>query len=122
MQHWIKKFSNAFRGLPRGIRGQSSFTIHAAMSIGVIALARMTQCQRWEWAILLLCMAVVLTAELFNSALEHLARGLCSEHNENVGAALDIASAAVLVASCFAAIIGLMILVPRIFNLLAFYT
>lgn len=121
MQHWIEKFTNAFRGLPRGIRGQSSFTIHFAVSAGVVALARMTQCQRWEWGILLLCIAVVLTAELFNSALEHIARGLCTERNEDVGAALDIASAAVLVASIFAAIIGLMILIPRIFGLLAFY-
>lgn len=118
MQHWAKKFQNAFRGIPAGIRGQSSFSIHFAVAAGVLVLAKMVQCQRWEWVILLLCIGLVLTAELFNSALEHLARGLCNEHNEQVGAALDIASAAVLVASAFSAVIGLMILGPRIVALL----
>ncbi|GAB5406327.1 MAG: diacylglycerol kinase family protein [Aureliella sp.] len=118
MQHWVKKFQNAFRGIPAGVRGQSSFTVHFAFTAGVLVLAKMLQCQRWEWVILLLCIGVVLTAELFNSALEHLARGLCSEQNEQVGAALDIASAAVLVASIFSAIVGLMILGPRIVALL----
>jgi diacylglycerol kinase len=52
----------------------------------------------------------VIAAELFNSALEALARGLCPDHNPLVGKSLDIASGAVLVLSLTAVAIGLTVL------------
>lgn len=113
MNHWKQKFACAFRGLRFGVSGQSSFRIHFIVAIGVVAIAAMLRCNRWDWSILLGCIALVLTAEYFNSALEHLARGLCDEHNESVGKALDTASAAVLVAAFFAAVIGIWILGMR---------
>ena len=50
-----------------------------------------------------------MAAELFNSAIERLAREVDREHNPNVGVALDIASGAVLVAAVGAAIVGSLI-------------
>ncbi|HBE66706.1 MAG TPA: diacylglycerol kinase [Planctomycetaceae bacterium] len=113
MNNWTRKFACAFKGLRYGASGQSSFTIHFIIAIGVVALATMLRCQRWEWCILLACIGLVLTAEYLNSAIEHLARGLCDEENESVGKALDTASAAVLVAAFFAAWIGILILGVR---------
>ena len=45
-----------------------------------------------EGCVLALCVAAVLAAELFNTAIERLAREVDREHNVNIGAALDIAS------------------------------
>ncbi len=59
-------------------------------------------------------MASVLAAEMFNSALESLARSITSNHDENIADALDVASAAVLLAAVGAAVVGAIIFVFRL--------
>ena len=63
---------------------------------------------------LTLCIFSVLTAELFNSALETLARVVTRDRDETLGAALDIASAAVLITAAGAVIVGGIIFVPKL--------
>lgn len=106
VQHWITKFRCAGRGLMLGTQGQSSFAFHFAITAIVLFLAALLRCELWQWCVLLICIALVLGLEYANSAIERLAKGLCSTHNEDVGAALDIASAAVLVVSIIAVVIG----------------
>ncbi len=109
MQHWINKFRCAGRGLILGLRGQSSFAVHFVAAAAVIGAASLLRCELWQWCVLLLCIAIVIGLEYLNSAIERLAKGLCLNHNEDVGAALDIASAAVLIASIFSVVIGVLI-------------
>ncbi len=105
-KNWVAKFANAFRGVRQGISGQSSFLVHVPMAIATLALAYWLQCNRIEYLVLLLCITIVFAAELMNSSIERLAKAVTQEHNEHVGAALDIASGSVLVASIGAAIAG----------------
>lgn len=119
MQHWINKFRCAGRGLVLGARGQSSFAAHLSIVAIVLVLATLLQCSIVQWCILLLCISIVLGLEYANSAFERLAKGLCTTHNEDVGAALDIAAAAVLVASLISVIIGLLIFISQAISLLA---
>lgn len=107
---WIAKFARALRGIAIGIRGQSSFAVHLPAAAAVIAAAWYLQVSRVEWCLLLLCIAVVLAAELFNSALEHLARAITGDEDPHLRDALDVASGAVLVASIVAAVVGIAIL------------
>ena len=111
---WIDKFRNAFRGLRLGMVGQSSFSVHLPMTVIVLVVASILDCSLLQYGILLLCIALVLGLELMNSAVEHLARGLCNEHNDEVGKALDIASGAVLVAAIIASIVGIAIFVQQL--------
>ncbi len=117
MQHWINKFRCAGRGLLLGTRGQSSFAVHFAIAAMVVLLAFLLRCELWQWCILLLCIALVLATEYVNSAIERFAKGLCTTHNEDVGAALDIASAAVLTASIIAVVIGGLIFLSQLHRL-----
>src|SRR5205809_90598 len=73
---WSQKFRDALRGLKFGIRGHSSFFVHFFFAALVIGAAYALTCELWQWCLLLLCIGVVLTAELFNSAIETLHRGL----------------------------------------------
>ena len=111
---WFQKFRDAFRGVRSGTRGQSSFQVHLIVAAGVIAAAAYLRCTLVEWSILLLCVGGVLTAEMFNSALEHFAKVIDKEHNPDLGEALDTASAAVLFASLGAAVVGGIIFVSRV--------
>lgn len=103
---WRDKFRAAFRGLKLGIRGHSSFSIHFFFTAVVLAAAIVFRCELLEWCILLGCIGMVLTAELFNSAIETLFRGLDESTKERVWPCLDVAAGAVLLASIVAAIIG----------------
>lgn len=96
------------------MHGQSSFAIHLPMAVAVVGLATWLECSITQWCILLLCIALVLALELVNSSLESLAKGLCTEHNDWVGRGLDIASAAVLLASIFSAIVGSLIFAQQL--------
>jgi diacylglycerol kinase len=116
LQHWLSKFRYAFRGIWIGLRGQSSFWVHLPATVAVIVLAAWLDCSAWQWSVLALCIGMIWSLELLNSSIEHLARGLCHEHNEEVGKALDTASGAVLIAAITVAIIGLSILGYQFFN------
>src|ERR1051326_2614785 len=65
---WSEKFRDALRGLKLGIRGHSSFFVHFFFAALVVAAAIVLRCELLEWCLLLGCIGLVLTAELFNSA------------------------------------------------------
>jgi diacylglycerol kinase len=108
------KFAAAFRGVKLGVRGHSSFFVHFFFAALVAAAAWVLSCTREEWCILIGCVGGVLTAELFNSAIETLFRGLDEETKARAWPALDVAAGAVLLASVTASVIGLIIFVGRL--------
>ena len=119
---WSTKFRHAFRGLRIGSKGQNSFLVHIPVACFVLAAAVQLHVSPLEWCILALCITVVIAAELFNTAIEHLAKAVTSEFNSHVRDSLDIASAAVLVMSLGAAVIGVLVLGFRIGVMLGWRT
>ena len=107
---WQRKFGYALRGLAVGVRGNSSFSVHLVATAAVLALATWLNVSSVEWWVLLLCISMVLTAELLNSSIELIARSITAEEHPQIRDALDVASSAVLVASGGAAIVGLLVL------------
>lgn len=111
---WSAKFGDCFRGLRFAVRGQSSFGVHFAMGLAVILAAALLGCSPGEWALLLFAIGLVLTAELVNTSIETLFRGLDPAVRERSWRSLDIAAAAVLVASLTAAAVGILVFSQRI--------
>ena len=87
--------------------------MHLPIALLVAAAAAILRATAVEWGILLLAIGIVLLAEMFNTALESLARALQTGPHPRVRDALDIASGAVLLASLLAAAIGLTVLGHR---------
>lgn len=114
---WRSKFADAFRGLKFGIRGHSSFAVHFFFTAIVLMAAGILRCSALEWCLLLAAIGLVLTAELFNSAVETLFRELDETTRDRAWPCLDIAAAAVLLASIVAAIIGLLVFGQRLLHL-----
>ena len=108
---WADKFRDAFRGIRQGVRGQSSFTVHIMMAAAVAIVAALLKATTLQWCILLICITIVLVAEMFNTALEHLAKAVTDRHDGNVGLALEIAGGAVLVASIGASAVGAIVFI-----------
>ena len=118
---WIKKFGDPFRGVKKGVRGQSSFFVHFFTAAAVVAAATIMKVSLVEWCVLLLCIALVLTAEMFNSGLESMGRAITDEPDAHLGGALDIGSAAVLIASIGAATVGTIVFVHRLGQLIGWW-
>ncbi|MGI9457540.1 MAG: diacylglycerol kinase family protein [Aeoliella sp.] len=108
---WQKKFVCALRGLTVSIRGQNSFYVHLPAALIVLLVAWILSVTYVEWLVLILCITLVLSVELFNTAIEHLARAVTREEHPEIRDALDVASAAVLVAAMGASVVGLLVLV-----------
>ncbi len=115
---WLAKFADAGRGLVLVTHSQSSFRIHLFMSVVVLAGAAGLQCSPSEWAILVGAIGLVLTAELLNTAIELLFRGLPQIERDRVYPCLDVAAGGVLAASGCAAVMGLLVFVPRLVSLI----
>ncbi|MGI9428854.1 MAG: diacylglycerol kinase [Bythopirellula sp.] len=107
---WRRKFACALRGLSVGVRGNNSFYVHLVAAGIVVAVAAWLNVSSVEWWVLLLCISMVLTAELFNSSIELIARSITTDEHPQIRDALDVASSAVLVASVGAAVVGLRVL------------
>ncbi len=116
---WRDKFRFALRGLKLGIRGHSSFAVHFFFTALVLAAAALLVRDPLEWCLLLGCIGLVLTAELFNSAVETLVRGLDEATRQRVWPCLDIAAGAVLLASVTAAVVGAVVFLR---HLVLFFT
>ncbi len=69
--------------------------------------ARFYELSSGEWAVLLLTFAAVMSAEMFNTALERLADKASPEKNELTKHSKDCAAGAVLVSAVFAVGVGI---------------
>ena len=106
---WRRKFRDAFRGLRQSIEQQSSYRVHICFAILVPLLGWWIGLDLVRWCVIVLCIGVVLAAEMFNTSIETLSRAVTLEQNVLIGRALDIASGAVLTISFSAAIVGFVI-------------
>ena len=118
----INRFKNSFKysiaGLKYAYKYEQSMTIHFFMTALVIILGVFFKVSIAEWAILLILIGIILATELINTALEALVDLVSPDYHELAKVAKDCASAAVFVYSIVAALIGLVVFVPKILELL----
>jgi len=115
---WTDRFRDAGRGVAFAAREQPSFIVHLSVATLVVVFGAVLRVTATEWCLLTICIATVLVAETFNSAMEALAKVVSPQHHDDVGRSLDMAAGAVLLAAVGAALVGLIVFVPRVFLLL----
>lgn len=113
-----KSFKNAFRGIFSGLRSEKNLQIHFLALVLVITFGTLLGVTKIEWLILLLCIALVFSLELINSALEELADEVSTQYSEHIKRAKDFSAGAVLFAAILSAIMGLIIFLPYFFAFL----
>ena len=92
---------------------------HAVTALVVILAGFVFQVSRIEWLFLLMSIFLVVAFEIINSAIENVV-DLASRYHFSMLAkkAKDMAAGAVLVVSLLAAVIGVLIFLPRIWDIL----
>jgi undecaprenol kinase len=88
------------------LRAESSIRIQVGVFVGVLAAMLVLRPEPVWWGLVLLGSSGVLTAELLNTAVEHLADHLHPEVHPSIRTVKDCAAAAVLVAVLGAVAVG----------------
>ncbi|MBN1197936.1 MAG: diacylglycerol kinase family protein [Bacteroidales bacterium] len=114
MKKRLLSFRYAFQGLFHLFRGQPNAWIHLIAAIGVIIAGFLCGLSVTEWGFIIFAIGMVFAAELFNSAIEELVNKISPEHDLVAGKIKDLAAGAVLVAAISAAILGLLIFLPKL--------
>jgi diacylglycerol kinase len=114
----LKSFSFALAGLSYLLRTQANFWVHLLAAGLVVALSALLGLAGLELAVLVLAIGLVLAAEAVNSALEALVDLASPGPHPLARAAKDLGAAAVLLAAICAALVGLLLLGPRLGALL----
>ena len=115
----VKSFGHALRGLGFVLRTQHNAWIHALVSVAVLGLGLWLGISRQEWAIIILAVTAVWTAEFMNTALEALVDLVAPDYHPLAKIAKDVAAAAVLIGALGAILIGLLILGPPLWQKIA---
>lgn len=114
----LKSFSYAFAGIKDLFKTQPNAKIHLVVAICVIIAGFFFQVSTTEWCILAITMAMVLSAEAFNTALEYLTDLVSPDHHPLAGKTKDVAAGGVLISAIAAVIVGLIIFLPKLMTLL----
>ena len=109
MHSFLKSFTYAFKGLVYSLK-QRNMKIILVCAIFTIASALFLSVNSKEWCILLICIGLVISLEMINSAIENLVDLVSPDYNEKAGRVKDMAAGAVLVFSFISLIIGILIL------------
>jgi diacylglycerol kinase len=114
----LRSFSFALAGVAYLLRTQRNFRIEAAIGALAAVGGVWSRLERWEWAIMVLAVALVLILEAMNTALEDAVTLASPEIHPRAKAAKDVSAAAVLVAAATSVAIGLLLFAPRLMSLL----
>lgn len=109
MRKVIDSFNYAIDGLLYCVRTQRNMRIHLAIAVLVLLAAGITKVSALEATVLLLAIAMVISAEMINTAIETVVDLIRSTYHPLAAIAKNVAAGAVLVASIIAAAIGYLI-------------
>jgi diacylglycerol kinase len=108
----IASFGHAFHGWWYVIRTQRNAWIHATITTLVIIVGLWLQLPARDWAVLVLVIALVWSAEFFNTSIEAVVDLASPMHHPLAKVGKDVGAAAVLIAAGAAVLVGLLILGP----------
>ncbi|MCB2202975.1 diacylglycerol kinase family protein [bacterium] len=103
---------NALSGWWHVIRTQQNAWLHAIATVSVVLMAIWLKLPSRDWALLVLPIALVWTAEFLNTALEIVVDLASPDLHPMARAGKDVGAAAVLIAASTAAIVGLLVMGP----------
>ncbi|RME75867.1 MAG: diacylglycerol kinase family protein [Chloroflexi bacterium] len=115
----LESFRCALDGIGYTLKTQRNAQIHLGISAAVVGLALWLKVGRLEWAVLILTMGLVISAEMLNTVAEAAMDFAAPEYHPQVKIIKDVAAGAVLVTALAAVGVGLLILGPPLWQKLA---
>jgi diacylglycerol kinase (ATP) len=105
-----RRFRFAFQGIAAAWRTEGNFRIQLIALLLLVVVLFAVKIEPTWWALVVMTSGGVLSAELFNTAIEHLADHLHPETHPQIQIVKDCAAAAVLVTALSAVAVGVALL------------
>jgi len=110
----LKSVGFALKGAILLITKESSIKIQFVITIIVTIAGFYFDISNTEWLIQILAIAIVISIEGVNTAIEEVANFIHPEYHKKIGYIKDIAAGAVFIAAVCASILGIIIYIPKI--------
>ena len=110
----LRSFKFAFNGIKLLITKEHNAWIHCFAAVCVVIAGFYFDISSSEWIAVVFAIGTVLAAEAVNSSIEAIADLVSPGYNEAIKRTKDLAAGAVLILAISAAIVGLIIFIPKI--------
>jgi diacylglycerol kinase (ATP) len=108
----IAAFGHAFRGWWHVLQTQHNAWIHSIVATLIVSIGLWLGLSPRDWAVIVLTIAMVFTAEFINTAIEAVVDLASPVQHPLAKVGKDVGAGAVLIAALAAALVGLLILGP----------
>lgn len=115
----LSSFKFAFEGLRYCLKTQRNMRIHFLFAALATLGGLVFRIQPMEWIALFITFSLVITSEMFNTAVEKAVDLVTEEWNEKAKIAKDVAAGAVMVNAVVAVLVGFEVFFKRIVEVIA---
>ncbi len=112
-QSLVSSFGHAFDGIKTAAR-ERNFKIELGFAVAAVALGIWLGNDMTQWAVISLCIGIVLACECVNTALEAAVDLISPEYNELAKIAKDCAAGSVLIMSFASLFVAAFIYLPKL--------
>lgn len=110
----FRSFSYALRGVRQVIYAEQNARVHTCVLVCVVVAGMYFRLSSTEWIAVALAAGGVFAGETFNTAIEELSDAVSPQYDERIKRVKDFSAGAVLIMAITAAIIGLVIFIPKV--------
>ena len=118
MRAFLRSFKFAAEGIAHGFRTQRNMRVELGVAVAVIMTGILFRIAAVEWAMIFVCIGLVLSAELINTVIELAVDLLVQHYHPMAKVAKDAGAGAVLIAALTSAAAGIAIFGPRLWRVL----
>lgn len=118
LRDWHRSFSHAIAGFKHLIRTEKNFRIHLFFAATALALLLLFRAPIVEWALILLVIGLVISAEILNTAIEVMVDIYSPSYHPLAKISKDLGAAAVLFTAVISILIGMLVFIPHLLALL----
>lgn len=120
----LHSFKYSFAGIAHCIKNERNMRIHLTVALYVAVLAFQYGFTAAQKCILFFAIALVLAAEMLNTAIEATIDLITEQYSKKAKIAKDVAAGAVFVCAVFAIVIGVFMFwdIPKMLDIIRFFT
>ncbi len=118
MKKLFQSFGFAWKGIRAVFSTENNMKIHISVAILVVLFGFLFQISLGEWLAVLICIGLVISSEMINTAFETLVDKVSPEKDPLAGKTKDIAAGAVLINAAISVVVGLIVFLPKVIKFL----
>ncbi len=119
LTYQLATFRFAFKGLRWFFANETKASIHGICAAAAIILGILLKISMMEWMMIATAIGLVFITEILNTGIELTVDRLVSGPDETAGRIKDLAAGAVLTASLTALAIGMIVFLPKLFEIIS---